>query len=334
MKINNISPYNYSKTNNIEFKGQIVNKQNINKVLLSTGTVAGASGLSAIIFNSLPLVAMAAAGSIIFYALECIKPFVQDDMLQLEPKIEFKKAESVEEAEEYAKLNFKIKDFKVNDLEVANWINEGLTVLSNKFNGKVYMPRKVVYGKSNRKADASYRSFTDTLFIKEISDKRISLSQKLSDIDLTKIPLGSRFEQFCHDYENLNNISKIEKKNLLYSIANSIDIISKLIKQPEITNNLPELIESNAFGHVYAGRFALLFHEMGHVFETKSRTFNPLRNSYFAKASKDMIMPDYSLSKYQEFVSEIFAGILEGDKYPKNITDLFEKLCNIKMPAD
>ena len=71
---------------------------------------------------------------------------------------------------------------------------------------------------------------------------------------------------------------------------------------------------------------------MGHVFENKSRTFNPLREVQFVKGRKNIIMPDYALSKNKEFVAEIFAGMLEGDKYPKNITDLFKKLCNIRIP--
>lgn len=332
MKINNISPYNYSNANNIEFKGKVVNKQNINKALLATGTVAGASGLSNIIFDSLPLLAMTIASSVIFYALQSIRSFVKDDLLELTPKIEFKEAKSIEEAEKYAKQNFKIKDFKVKDLEVANWINEGLTILSNKFEGKVYMPRRVVYGKSKSEDDAYYRPFTDTLFIKEIDDKKFSLPPLLSGLPLRDIPLGNKFEQFCHDYANLKNISKIERVSLLYSIMNSSAVLLKVLKNHEMINNLPDLVEKNAFGHVYTSKFSLLFHEMGHVFDYKSRTFALSRNSYFAKARKDMIMPEYALSKSQEFVAEIFAGILEGDKYPQNITNLFKKLCNIKIP--
>lgn len=70
MKINNINPYHYLNANNIEFKGKVVNKQNINKALLATGTVASASGLYNIIFNSLPLFATAIASTVIFYLLK------------------------------------------------------------------------------------------------------------------------------------------------------------------------------------------------------------------------------------------------------------------------
>ena len=130
----------------------------------------------------------------------------------------------------------------------------------------------------------------------------------------------------------MNNLSKIEKRKLLYSVSNSIDVLLKLSKKPEAADNLSELTANNAFGHVYTGKFSILFHEMGHVFENKSRTFNPLREVQFVKGRKNIIMPDYALSKNKEFVAEIFAGMLEGDKYPKNITDLFKKLCNIRIP--
>lgn len=229
-------------------------------------------------------------------------------MLQLNPKIEFKEAKSIEEAEKYAKQNFKIKDFKVKDLEVANWINEGLTVLSNKFDGKVYMPREVIYGKSKIYDSAAYyRPFTDTLFINEINDKNFKISH-ISKLESIKMPLGNRFKEFCHDYKNLNNMSKIEKNNFEYTIANIIEILLKLSTQQKINNNLPNLFDNNVFGHIYTGKFPILFHEMGHVFERKSQTFVSSRNSYFAKVSKDIIMTElhYLITKslLQKFLQE------------------------------
>lgn len=328
MQVNNINPYNY----NTEFKGKVVTKQNMTRAIVTSGITGTAGNFSALMLDSLPMLAVGACATAIFFLLNCLKPFIKEKPLELNPKIEFKKAESIEEAEEYAKQNFKIETFKVNDLDVANWINEGLTVLNNKLDGKVYMPKKIIYGDAKGKADAFYHRFTDTLFIKTFDDKKLSLLNDLSEVDLTTVPLGNRFKKFCEDYQNMNNLSKIEKRNLLYSVSNSIDVLLKLSKKPEAADNLSELTANNAFGHVYTGKFSILFHEMGHVFENKSRTFNPLREVQFVKGRKNIIMPDYALSKNKEFVAEIFAGMLEGDKYPKNITDLFKKLCNIRIP--
>ena len=48
-----------------------------------------------------------------------------------------KKAETIEEARAFAQEKLGIKKFKINDLEYANWVNEGLTNISNRFKGNV-----------------------------------------------------------------------------------------------------------------------------------------------------------------------------------------------------
>lgn len=55
--------------------------------------------------------------------------------------IEFKPAQTMEEAIEFAKKNFGIKRFEFdNDLEFANWVNEGLVNINNRFKGKANIP--------------------------------------------------------------------------------------------------------------------------------------------------------------------------------------------------
>ena len=58
--------------------------------------------------------------------------------------IEFKPAQTMDEAVEFAKKNFGIEkfDFK-DDLELANWANEGLTNINNKAKGKIHMPKSL-----------------------------------------------------------------------------------------------------------------------------------------------------------------------------------------------
>ena len=55
--------------------------------------------------------------------------------------INFSPAQSMEEAIEFAKKNFKIKtfDFK-DDLGMANWVNAALTNVNNRFKGKAHIP--------------------------------------------------------------------------------------------------------------------------------------------------------------------------------------------------
>ena len=51
--------------------------------------------------------------------------------------IDFKPAQTMEEAVEFAKKNFGVKTFDFgDDLEFANWVNEGLVNINNRFKGK------------------------------------------------------------------------------------------------------------------------------------------------------------------------------------------------------
>lgn len=72
---------------------------------------------------------------------------------KLAEHIDFKKAETIEEAITFGKKNLGIKKyigFQSSDVELLNWINEGLVNVSNKMKGKAKMPKGVgCYGKCN-----------------------------------------------------------------------------------------------------------------------------------------------------------------------------------------
>ena len=64
---------------------------------------------------------------------------------QLAEHIDFKPAQTIEEAIQFGKDNLKIKKYKgftENDLEVLNFINEGFTNVSNKLKGTIRLPKK------------------------------------------------------------------------------------------------------------------------------------------------------------------------------------------------
>lgn len=95
--------------------------------------------------------------------------------------IEFVKANTMEEAVEFAKKNFGIKKFDLgDDLEFANWVNEGLANINNRFKGKANMPEKVIFDEKfftkKPKAAAYCSKISDTIaFNKEyFSDKLIT----------------------------------------------------------------------------------------------------------------------------------------------------------------
>lgn len=63
-----------------------------------------------------------------------------------EKHIDFSPAETIEEAKEFAKKHFHIEKFDLeDDLEVANWVNEGLTNINNAFGGKAHLPKTVSF---------------------------------------------------------------------------------------------------------------------------------------------------------------------------------------------
>lgn len=67
---------------------------------------------------------------------------------QLAEQIDFKPAQTIEEAIQFGKDNLKIKKYKgftESDLEVLNFINEGLTNVSNKLKGTIRLPKTIKY---------------------------------------------------------------------------------------------------------------------------------------------------------------------------------------------
>lgn len=63
---------------------------------------------------------------------------------QLAEHIDFTPAKTMEEAKEFAKKHLKIEKFDTaNDLDMANWVNEGLVNINNKYKGKGHIPKEV-----------------------------------------------------------------------------------------------------------------------------------------------------------------------------------------------
>ena len=64
---------------------------------------------------------------------------------KLAEHIDFTPASTMEEAREFARQHLKIKKFDVaDDLDMANWVNEGLVNINNKYKGRAYIPDEVV----------------------------------------------------------------------------------------------------------------------------------------------------------------------------------------------
>ena len=67
---------------------------------------------------------------------------------QVAEHIDFKKAETIEDAIKFGSEHLGIKKysgFETADLDVLNWVNEGLTNVSNAMKGKAKLPKNVLY---------------------------------------------------------------------------------------------------------------------------------------------------------------------------------------------
>lgn len=67
---------------------------------------------------------------------------------QLAEHIDFKQAATYEEAVQFGKTHLGIKEYKgfqAKDIDVINWINEGIVNVSNKMKGKSKIPKKIIY---------------------------------------------------------------------------------------------------------------------------------------------------------------------------------------------
>jgi len=75
---------------------------------------------------------------------------------QLAEHIDFKPAKTIAEAKKFALENFKIRKFYVgDDVALANWVNESLTMVSNKYKGRAFLPTQVALLEKGSTAAAS-----------------------------------------------------------------------------------------------------------------------------------------------------------------------------------
>ena len=348
MKVSAINSYNYKthslkQTSEPSFEGKLQLKEAANKVItkknifnfallsyLITKVLSFSEINTPELINELPVYIMSGAF--------CIT----ESSNKLEENIEFKKAETIEDAKKFAEEKLGIKKFKINDLEYANWINEGLTNISNRFKGEVYFPQKIKFHFCDSTgAVADYWVMADTIRfnkkrIEECVNRLENLSQENSYDELTQYNLGKGYEDFCIKlstaYTNPESLSFFEK----YSLVKSIYHIKERVKL--LGNKKPNEINTNdinLFGNIYENEFEMIYHEVGHCFDTKSKTLIEIFIDRFKhqKDLKSLVLPRYPKKDTFEFVASIFAGIMQGEKYQDDVMNLYKELIKFKMPV-
>ena len=360
MKVNTINSYNYNKqnvkqSNKPNFKGRLLLKEPVRKLpqnisqkvftkrnIFLTTFLMVLTNLALDKFEVEHVDLLTNISKVLLGAFLVMK---EKPNLQLEENIEFKKAETLEEAKAFAKEKLGIKNFKIKDLDYANWVNEGLTNVSNRFKGEVYFPHTIKYNEIKTKDDrASYLDADDTIRINKwvIEECAKELPQKLEENsfeELTKYNLGKGYDEFCTSlkkaYVDIDLLDVFEKASLSTSIARVKYRLERLDDEDikEITED--PYNEINRFGNVYEGRLETIYHEVGHCFDDKSnRMAISLYNRFFSKDKiklKYIPMPKYAKTSTNEFVACTFAGIMQGEKYKPEVMDMFNKLIKFKM---
>lgn len=221
--------------------------------------------------------------------------------------IDFKPSKTIGEAKAFAKENFGIRKFKVDDIEVANYLNNAFACAVNITKGKIKLPDIV---KVESISDAA-AAVTGRLFSKE----------KVMYYDPSEIPTYAYFER-----EYLPTLKKICKG----------DIVNRFINA--FKGDFTERVEAyeilcKTFGlQSYASPFNVVFHELGHLMhekQSKDIYKRCLSNSSFLGDSKEIFIArkvsEYAATNSLEFVAEVYANLLSGKTYTKEIMDMYVK---------
>ena len=372
LKINNamtIKNHCHRKYNNkknkaeTNFKGRIVNEKNLrlfgNSALYSSAISQIAAFTSG--QTSLPWAIVNGVLGGLGFGAHFSTFFVKyGDRLKLSPNIIFQKAENIEQAANFAKKNFKIDYFNVDNLDTANWINQGITKLSNKFKGRTFMPKKIELVdfpdesvKPTQIVGAQYNIGNDVILFNKSLYKNIDnlIKQNLRVIphDVLFAPISLKTEdilpQMLIKYmSNPNRLSFAQKTSLLSAIVRKTEVLIQIDENEKIANKIFELMKdektkvTDFWGNIAYNEYDYLFHEFGHMFDMKEHSmFSFMKakknnSKIFEKAKASIIMPKRAQDSFMEFNAEIFSGKMNGDKYIEPVENLFKQMNKIKMP--
>lgn len=270
-------------------------------------SVAAAVGVTALVVGSL-----------------LYKNKISPNILKVNDAIDFKEAKTLKEALEYGKNVLGIKKyagFEENDLDVVNWINEGLTLCANnaKSKNQIIMPRKVLYTDLSVEPNwkAAINSFNDLVVSKN----------GISDIKNNAINLIKQ----CDDSQEVKD--KIIK-------AMDFKTAHKICANAAKGSKFDTLSWQN-------GMFSTIAHEMGHLqhkFNVKNANFFyslgalEHRPKKLAKGAKELLelfnskqdvaakVSTYAKESPCEFIAEVYSKLAHGLKLDDDVMELYQKL--------
>ena len=343
----------------------------------------------------------ATIGGIAYLAIKGKIGAARQEATKLAEHIKFKPAQTVEEAAQFAKTHLGIKTYSVDNLEIANWVNKGMSKVVNKTKGNAILPDNVFYkaiedntngimrvqGK-NLTINKNYFNNIDE-YIKEdlpkwLEDDKIVTVVGNDYINITnkyynlykqgKLNLvqKSNFEQLLKHNISLNSHilggqpEKIIKafyencvpKNGTFQIGDKVMSLDEVLALPkkELTNYafaLAKYADSKGirfcfdgmFNNKFVGSERYIFHELGHLVHEKSYALHDKcctldaykqANMEPTKMLKDFLanpeeqriaksVSGYAASSPNEFVAETFSYLIKGEKFTKEVMDLYKK---------
>lgn len=207
----------------------------------------------------------------------------------------FKPAQNIDEAKTFAKQTFNVEEFDVDDLEVANWINEGLLNVKEYSKGKSVMPKKVAYvdkirsDAGDRKGAASY-------------DKGLLKISKENWQDATELVRTKGFKNYSEFLKKHPiGISKSPFSTIYHEIGHANHELSKNCEK------MMPLADAKALG-----------------ITDVSITEEFLKDTESLKKIKSALR-EYSMLSPAEFVADTFDMLVAGRKVSNDIMQLYKK---------
>lgn len=258
---------------------------------------------------------------------------------QLAEKIDFKNADTIEEAVEFGKKNLgikKYKGFEKADLDVVNWINQGLVNLNNATKGKAVMPKKIKYIDSL----GNHVATMNGVGTMEISKGHISNVKKFVSVSINSIKATSaEKEKFIKNIEKANNFASYQ--NTFMKCASLFPEQSKRIFTGTYTSTFSVI--NHELGHLqHSSNKSIkdLYYQLGRPEELKgikiTETGQKLRDLFESKKDVAASVSEYATTSPLEFVAEVYAQLVDGkiigkDLVSDEVLDLYKKLGGVMV---
>lgn len=235
---------------------------------------------------------------------------VQDDIIKMKEQLNFKPAQTLEEAEQFISKYMDISQFgalgvsyKGVSVDVANQVNEQLSLLCEMFNvkkfGGIIAPaQNTKLGKQIEDAFAAYMPVRNSFVLNRSSLKNIKIAT----------------QSYAEEKKAIQDILK-------YSEKYDFSVMSKEIQQ------IVKYSKPSGRGTVHETIAETISHEFGHVLEKqvkKHRLWGKVLNDMPNYATK---ISGYAAFDSSEYVAESFCSWIKGEKIADpNIIKIFESL--------